>query len=174
MTPILIIPGYQNSGEGHWQSLWEAALPGSRRVEMPNWDYPVPAEWAEALEDAVTRCAEPPLLVGHSLGCIAIVRWAAVSARQIRGALLAAPADVERAGALPQLRAFAPIPRRSLLFPSILAVSSNDPFLALDRARSLASDWGSRLVELGPCGHLNTASGFGPWLRGEALLEELR
>ncbi len=91
MTPILLIPGYQNSGEGHWQSLWEADLPGCQ-----------------------------------------------------------------------------------LLFPSILAASSNDPFLALDRARGLAADWGSRLVELGPCGHLNTASGYGPWLRGEALLEELR
>jgi predicted alpha/beta hydrolase family esterase len=37
MTPILIIPGYQNSGPDHWQSLWEDMLPDARRVEMPSW-----------------------------------------------------------------------------------------------------------------------------------------
>ena len=65
-------------------------------------------------------------------------------------------------------------PRRSLPFPAILAASSNDSFLSLERARALALDWGAQLVDLGPCGHLNQASGHGPWVRGEALLSELR
>jgi predicted alpha/beta hydrolase family esterase len=74
----------------------------------------------------------------------------------------------------PVLRGFGPIPRRRLPFPAILAASSDDPFLAPARAQALATDWGARFVDLGPCGHLNPASGHGPWPRGEALLSEFR
>ncbi len=174
MPPILLVPGYQNSGEGHWQTLWEGELRGTRRVEMPNWEYPRRQEWIETLDEAIRDCAEPPLLVGHSLGCLAIVHWAAQYEREVRGALLAAPVDVERPDGLTLLRGFAPIPWSTLPFPSILAASSDDPLITMDRARGFAADWGSRFVELGPCGHLNQISGHGPWPRGEALLAELR
>ena len=173
MSPILLVPGYQNSGPGHWQSLWEGAHGDIHRVEMPNWEFPRKAEWVEALDDAVAACAEPPILVGHSLGSLAIVHWAASHQREVRGALLATPADVERPDALALLRGFGPIPRETLPFPAIVAASSNDPFMALDRARGLALDWGARFVDLGPRGHLNDASGHGEWPLGEALLQEL-
>ena len=174
VSSILLVPGYQNSGEGHWQTLWEGSLGGARRAEMPSWEHPVRGAWIEALDEAIADCPTPPILVGHSLGCIAIVHWAALYERTIQGALLAAPTDVERADGLEQLRSFGPIPRRTLPFPAIVAASSNDPFIRPDRARALAAEWGAAFVDLGPCGHLNTASGHGPWLRGEALLSELR
>lgn len=174
MPAILTIPGYQNSGPGHWQSLWEASLRDIARVAMPSWDHPRKVAWVEALDEAIAACTSPPILVGHSLGCLAVLHWAATHDREIRGALLAAPVDVERADALPELRGFGPVPRRRLPFPSILAASSDDSFLAVERARELAADWGAGLVNLGPCGHLNQASGHGPWPRGEALLADLR
>ncbi len=174
MTSILIVPGYQNSGEGHWQSLWEGSLPGARRVEMSSWEQPVRGEWLATLDEAISACGEPPILVGHSLGCIAIVLWAVQHGREVRGALLAAPADVERPDGLELLRPFGPIPRATLPFPAIVAASSDDPFMRLERARGFAADWGAHFVALGPCGHLNRTSGHGPWLQGEALLSELR
>ena len=98
--PIFLVPGWQNSGPGHWQSLWESQLPDARRVEMPNWEFPRRWEWIEALDDALAQHLRfdgpPPVLVGHSLGCLAIVHWAATHQRLIHGALLVAPADVER------------------------------------------------------------------------------
>lgn len=174
MAAILIVPGYQNSGPGHWQSLWEGSLRDAKRVEMPNWDFPHKVDWVEALDEVIADCTEPPILVGHSLGCLAIVHWATDHDREVRGALLAAPTDVERPDVLPLLRGFAPIPRQRLPFQAILAASSDDPFLAPARAHTLASDWGARLVDLGPCGHLNLASGHGPWPRGESLLADIR
>jgi len=33
--------------------------------------------------------------------------------------------------------------------------------------------WGSRLVEAGPLGHINAASGLGEWRQGLRLYEEL-
>lgn len=174
MTSILLVPGYQNSGPGHWQSLWEEALPGARRVEMPSWEHPRPGEWLAALDEAIGACGEAPILVGHSLGALAIVQWAAEHDRAVRGALLAVPPDVEWPDGLELLRPFGPISRRTLPFQAIVAASSDDPFMRLDRARGFAADWGATFVDLGPCGHLNRASGHGPWLRGEALLSELR
>lgn len=173
--PILIVPGCGNSGPGHWQSLWQNSMPTASRVEMPNWDYPYRPDWVEALDAAVRRAneTEPPVLVAHSLGCIAVAHWAAESRREVAGALLVAPTDVD----LPQYRkrweSFAPVPRRRFLFDSRVVASSNDPFVNLARARQFAEAWGSRFTEVGDRGHLNLESGFGPWARGEALLEEL-
>jgi len=72
-----------------------------------------------------------------------------------------------------QIKDFAPIPRRLLPFPSIVVSSSNDPFLSVDRARELARDWGSRLVDIGPAGHINGDSGLGDWPEGKRLLRHL-
>jgi predicted alpha/beta hydrolase family esterase len=72
-----------------------------------------------------------------------------------------------------QIKDFSPIPRRLLPFPSIVVSSSNDPFLTVDRARELARDWGSRLVDIGPAGHINGDSGLGDWPEGKRLLRHL-
>lgn len=175
--PVFLVPGWKNSGPGHWQSLWESQLPDARRVEMPNWDFPRRAEWVEALDDALALHLRfdgaPPVLVGHSAGCLAIVHWAATHERPIHGALLVAPADVEREGGPAELRDFAPVPRLRLPFPSHVVATEDDPYLAAERARSFAQSWGARFTLLPRGGHLNAASGFGPWPRGEALLKEL-
>ena len=175
--PVFLVPGWQNSGPGHWQSLWESQLKDTRRVEMPNWEFPRRWEWIGALDEALAQHlrydGEPPVLVGHSLGCLAIAHWAAAHERPIHGALLVAPSDVERETAPEVLRDFAPIPRLVLPFPSHVVVAADDPWLATDRARAFAAAWGSRFSLMEGGGHLNAASGFGPWPRGEVWLKEL-
>ncbi len=175
--PLFLVPGWQNSGPGHWQSLWETQLPDAHRVEMPNWEFPRRWEWVEALDDTLAQHLRfdgpPPVLVGHSLGCLAIAHWTATHERPIHGALLVAPADVERPEAPEVLRDFAPIPRAALPFPSHVVATADDPWLRPDRARAFASSWGARFSLLPRGGHLNAASGFGAWPRGEALLKEL-
>ncbi len=173
--PILIIPGQGNSGPGHWQSLWEANLPYASRVQMPNWDFPHRPDWVEALDAAVRRANEtgPPLLVAHSLGCLAVVHWADAYRRPIHGALLVAPPDVEAPEHREAFASFAPIPLHALPFDSRVVASSNDPYVSVARAREFADAWLSRFTEVGPRGHLNTASGHGPWALGEGLLEDM-
>jgi len=176
MRTILLVPGYTNSGLGHWQTLWEGQMPNARRVEMPNWDHPRRPDWVEALDQAIRRANEegaPPVLVGHSLGCIAIAHWALDADQPIHGALLVAPTDVEASSTPEAIRSFAPVPLFGLPFPSRVVASSDDPYLTLDRAKAFAQAWGSALSEIGPRGHINTAAGFGEWPRGEALLREL-
>jgi predicted alpha/beta hydrolase family esterase len=179
--PVILIPGYQNSGPGHWQSLWESNGTGAVRVEMPHRAFPRREEWVEALDDTlrdVWRETETEMiLVGHSLGCIAIAHWAAdpfFAARwPVKAALLVAPSDVEREDTLELLRNFAPIPSERLPFQSRVVASTDDPFLTLERAQAFAASWGSQFTSVEKCGHINTASGFGEWPRGEAMLKEL-
>ncbi|HEX5871088.1 MAG TPA: alpha/beta hydrolase [Longimicrobium sp.] len=174
LPAVLMVPGWENSGPEHWQTLWERADPRRfRRVEQRDWDTPLLDDWIAALDDAIAAEPAPAVLVAHSLGCIAVAHWAARSARPVAGALLVAPADVERADTPEPIRGFAPVPLQPLPFRGILVASSNDPYLSMDRAAYFARCWGSELVPLGAAGHINTAAGFGPWPQGERLLDAL-
>ena len=173
----LTVPGWTGSGPDHWQSLWERARPEIGRVEMPDWERPELEAWVTSLEAALAE-GPPAILAAHSLGCLAVVHWAVRSggedaAARVRAALLVAPPDAERDDAPPEIAGFAPIPREPLPFESVLVASATDPWIEPDRARDLARAWGSRFVDAGDAGHLNTDAGFGPWPEGEALLDEL-
>jgi predicted alpha/beta hydrolase family esterase len=172
--PVLIVPGWTGSGPAHWQTRWERANPAYRRVEQADWDAPDVAAWVAVLDGAVRAAPAPPVLVAHSLGCIAVAHWAAAGTPgRAAGALLVAPADVERPAAPAPIRCFAPIPRRPLPFPTVVVASRDDPYVAFDRAAALATAWGADLVDAGAAGHLNSDAGFGPWPAGEALLAGL-
>jgi hypothetical protein len=172
-TPVLILPGWGDSGPGHWQSLWERANPGFSRVVQRDWEYPIRTEWVEVLDREIRAAGGEVILVAHSLGCITMAHWARSGSRPIRGALLVAPPDVEHPDFPPVTEGFAPIPRERLAFPSIVVASRNDPFGDFERSRALAQAWGSRFVDAGNSGHVNTDAGFGPWPLGETLLAEL-
>ena len=47
------------------------------------------------------------------------------------------------------------------------------PLASFEREQDLAREWGSEFEDLGLVGHLNPASGFGPWDRAEALIQHL-
>src|ERR1051325_2702584 len=114
-APVLILPGWLNSGPQHWQSLCERYHPELRRVQ--HWENPMLGDWVETLDAAIAQCGAPPVLVAHSLGCATIAHWAAKRSRPVRGALLVAPTDLERVEAPAALRNFRPIPMVRLPFP---------------------------------------------------------
>ncbi|MCW5257183.1 serine hydrolase family protein [Verminephrobacter aporrectodeae subsp. tuberculatae] len=174
-SDVLLLPGWQNSGPGHWQSLWETRH-GYRRVEQHDWIHPLRGDWTARLEETVVDAGGPVLLVAHSLGCILSAWWAAHSANacRVQGALLVAPGDVERPDLLgAQLPGWAPIALRALPFASVLVGSRNDPYCSFERARSLARAWGADFVDCGERGHINTESGLGDWDEGHGWLQRL-
>lgn len=170
---VVIVPGYTNSGPRHWQSLWQEKHPEHLRVEQRDWNNPLKAEWVATLDKFLSGIKKPVVLAAHSLGCITIAHWAAENRRAIIGALLVAPADVERPDAPPPIRDFRPVPLKSLPFTTIVVASTNDPHVSLRRAQDFAKRWGSRFISIGPAGHINTDAGFGPWRQGELLLQQL-
>lgn len=173
MNPVLLVPGYTGGGPKHWMRVWQRAQPEWTRMSHPDWDSTSVDEWVGALERALAGQASPVLVIAHSLGCVTTVHYAARGGRQIAGALLVAPADVERAPDLPMLRGFGPVPRQPLPFPAIVVASTDDPYAELARTAEFAAAWGADLRVVGAAGHINSDSDLGDWPAGQALWGEL-
>ena len=201
-TRILLLPGWQNSGVGHWQSLWEAAH-GYERVLQHDWMRPLRGDWITRLEDQMLLKSEhsahilcrpdaenalkmapddkataperDTVLVAHSLGCHLIAAWAALSqnTHRVKGALLVAPPDALREDFPVEMKSWRQPVLQKLPFPNICVISSNDPFSEIQSGRSMAAAWGSECIEIGDKGHINAESGLGDWPQGQALLARL-
>ena len=172
MTTILTVPGLFNSGPDHWQSHWERQLPNIHRIHQQDYENAVCSEWIQTIDSAVRQYGEDVVLVGHSCGSIAIPHWAAKYGRKIKGALLVGPSDVEQPDFPKNAVGFKPVPLEKLPFPSIVIASSQDPYIALARATHFSHCWGSELINIGPAGHINAASGHGSWAEGRHILEQ--
>lgn len=165
---LLILPGLGGSGPEHWQTRWQAKLPTARRVEQPDWDRPVLAEWTARLAEVVAECDRPVVLVAHSLGVILAAHGLSqFDARRVAGAFLVAPPSAEAVGQIEAIdQAFLPYPAWPMPCPSMMVASTNDPYASLDATMALASDWGSAPLNAGASGHINAESGHGPWPEG--------
>jgi predicted alpha/beta hydrolase family esterase len=139
-------------------------------VELSDPARPVPAVWETELASMILLHPDC-ILVGHSLGAVLIARLLSTWPHlRVRAALLVAPAETTGNDRIGQ---FGAIPEKQLDTPTTVVGSRNDPWMGFDRAAQLATAWGSRLVDLGPAGHINVASGFGPWPKGKALRDDL-
>jgi predicted alpha/beta hydrolase family esterase len=178
---IVIVPGLRGHVEDHWQTRLAATMPGALVVPSLERDKRDLAGRVADLHQVVERAASPVTIVAHSAGVLTTVHWAIQHELPVHGALLATPPDL--AGplgpaypSLDELRqnGWLPIPEAPLRFPSIVAASTNDELSDPRNVRRLARAWGSRLITLGPVGHLNPASGYGEWPGAEVLLDVLR
>jgi uncharacterized protein len=172
---VLLLPGWLDSGPGHWQSRWEREH-GDTRVVQSDWLWPKRGDWMARLEDVLLEDEGPALLAAHSLGCQLVAAWAAHSRHtaRVQGALLVAPPDLERDDMPPNLLPWRPIVRQRLPFAATVVTSSDDPFCVAERGAQMARDWGAERIDIGVRGHINGESGLGDWTEGRALLDTLR
>ncbi len=121
---VVIVPGLRDHVPGHWQTLLGEQLPGSVTVPRMTESNLSCAAWVGQIDRTLSSIEGPLLLVAHSGGVMMVVHWAQKHRRPIRGALLAAPADLETP--LPEgyptpeiLRngGWLPVPRTRLPFP---------------------------------------------------------
>ncbi|WP_398500873.1 RBBP9/YdeN family alpha/beta hydrolase [Variovorax sp.] len=171
---VLLLPGWQNSGPGHWQTLWEEKH-RDHRVEQHEWMRPLRGDWSARLEEEMLASPGEVVFAAHSLGCILVAAWAAHSRNtaRVRGALLVAPGDLEREDVRQMIPGWAPIVRQPLPFPAVLIAANDDPYCDAARSRQMAQDWGARFVDAGARGHLNAESGLGDWPEGRQLLNDV-
>lgn len=156
MTP-LIVPGLHGSGSSHWQTWLEGELPTSRRVEQPDWTTPDLDRWSAVLRCDVLLSCGSALLIAHSFGCLAALDIVNSGCPRVGAALLVAPADPTYFD-IPDTRVVQP-----LTIPAILVASRNDPWMSFERAETWCSRLGCWLFDAGYAGHINVASGHGPW-----------
>ncbi len=176
---VLVLPGWQDSGPDHWQSLWEARH-GYRRVVQHEWMRPLRGDWVARLEEVLLERAGASsrsaghgfVLVAHSLGCMLVAAWAAHSRNTalVKAALLVAPGDPQRDELAAALASWSPIVLQTLPFRSLLVGSHNDPYCDFERARLFSKAWGAEFIDYGAHGHINSDAGLGSWPQGHRLL----
>lgn len=166
MNRVLIVPGLNNSGAGHWQTEWEQRLECSHRIELNDWSTPDLNAWVSAVQTAIEEFA-PTHIVAHSFGALATAVVAANHIVNLFGVLLVAPADPDKFGLRNQL------PSSLLTAPGILVGSYSDPWLSWSNAQTWGNQWGLEIECAGDAGHINVESGHGEWLEGQLILQRL-
>ncbi|WP_433953765.1 RBBP9/YdeN family alpha/beta hydrolase [Curtobacterium flaccumfaciens] len=194
--PWVIVPGIWNSDPEHWQSVWEREQqdehdehderdqhgqrdqhqqPAAVRIAPTSWSDPDPDDWRAAISTAVASCPEPPVLIAHSLGVLAVADWLATTADApslVAGAFLVAPPDPLGDTFPDEASGFVaprPVPSAQRV-PTRLVVSDDDPYCSADRALVFADAMGADVVRIGALGHVNVVSGVGAWPAGRELL----
>ncbi|HEX8630773.1 MAG TPA: alpha/beta fold hydrolase [Catenuloplanes sp.] len=176
MTRYLLVPGRGTPRPEHWMRRWADAHPEYRWAPRPPGP-PFDLERAvAALQDAVAADPEPAVLIAHSAGCLTIAGWAHRHTGPVRAALLVTPPHINpnwtpRPGDPPEPQWM--VPRARLPFRAILVASRTDPYTTYGQFERYAEDWGAELVDAGDAGHIESASGYGPWPLGEELVARL-
>ncbi|WP_431034760.1 RBBP9/YdeN family alpha/beta hydrolase [Streptomyces sp. P6-2-1] len=171
----MVVPGIDGSDEAHWQSLREAERGADAvRIAPGSWQTPDPGRTGGA---AVGKAYEavagrgPVVLVAHGPGCWAVAEWLRRARPEGATAFLVAAPDphgpafpAQAAPGFLLLRA-EPLPCRALV-----VASTDDPYRTAGKSAEIAAGWGARWRDVGPRGHLDTASGVGEWTEGRELL----
>lgn len=76
---VVIVHGYKGKPETNWKPWLRQELEAKGMVvdvpAMPNTEHPLAAEWVTRLKETVGVPTRDIYLVGHSLGCITILRY---------------------------------------------------------------------------------------------------
>ena len=171
----LMLPDLDCNGQGYWQHDWIETRLDCRAIDLCNASTPDRNSWVMRLDHALRGLDAPVILVGHGVGALTIAAWAGLMSSEIEkavaGALLIGPSDPVGADADPRLKGFAPVPSAIFSFPALVVASDDDHSVSVDRAFSMARQWGAGFARFGECGHFSPRDGLGWWPEGEELLD---
>jgi predicted alpha/beta hydrolase family esterase len=153
---VLTLPGWENSGPKHWQTLWEQRN-GYTRVEQHDWMKPLRGDWVARLEDVLLQCDEPAVLVAHSLGCILVAAWAAHSqnTHRVKAACWSRRATSSGPRCASSFRAGRPSPCRRCLFRSA-AGQPQRPLLRIRARPPVRHAWNAQFMDYGEAAATST------------------
>lgn len=164
---IFIVPDRGDAPPDHWQARWARNLTTARRIEQADWRTPAGGDWADRIFAAAQPQTRPTVLVAHGFGVLAVALAAErLAATAVVGAFLVAPPDPTETARSPEHQGIWSIPAEALPWPAVVVASSNDPHCELDKARAMCRQWAATFTEAGDAGHLDVASGHGPWPEG--------
>lgn len=171
MIHTVIVPGVGGSEHDHWQSWLQRQLKSCSRVQQQDWNKPILHEWIKQFIKTVQSIQEPIQIVAHSFGCLTTVAALAQHPelnQNIKNLVLVAPANPARFGDAGFARDSQNdyqqyFHQLKLQVPTQMIISENDPWLNFQDALQLAKAWKIRPKNLGQVGHINVASGFGPF-----------
>lgn len=171
MIHNLIVPGVGGSEYQHWQSWLQRQMTSCSRVQQQDWNQPVLNNWVARWVATVEQIQQPLQIIAHSFGCltsVAALAWHPELQAKVKRLILVAPANPARFGEAgfardSQQDYLALFQRLDINVPTQMLISENDPWLSFTDAQRLAQVWQLNPINLGAVGHINVASGFGPF-----------
>ena len=172
-VPVVVIPGWNGSGDGHWQTWLEQRLSEdgrtTRRPAFTDLDHPELADWLAALRATLAELpADGYDVVAHSLGAVLWLHHVADPQDAPRAARVALVAPPSPTTSYPEIAAFFPPPVdvdavRHGADGTVLVAGDDDPYLpeGIGAAYGLPLRIATTVVAGG--GHLNVESGYGEW-----------
>lgn len=168
---VIIVYGYDGSGAGHWQRWLFAELRSQGRTvlfpELPDPLHPKKDVWVAELARLVETATTPATFVCHSLGCWAVDHLLAERGPDgVHAALLVSPPSPFLM--FEPVESFLPPPRKretwvSVASRSLVVGSDDDDFTSADELEEIAKAIGVEHRIIPGAGHINVASGYGPW-----------
>jgi len=172
-VPTVIVPGWQGSGEGHWQTWLAAQLrEAGREVRYPAFadlDNPDLDDWLQALRGAMAGLPDDGFdVVAHSLGAVLWFQHVSTAHESPRPARVLLVAPPSPSTSIEEIAAFFPPPLdidtvRHAADGTVLVGSDNDPYLLEGIAAGYGSPLKMATTIFEGAGHINTESGFGEW-----------
>lgn len=172
-VPVVLVPGWEGSGHGHWQRwLAEQLTDAGRDVRWPDLgdlDRPGLTDWLDGLRAALAGLPNDGFdVVTHSLGAVLWLHHVTEpgdSPRPARVALIAPPSPQT---SIPEIAAFFPPPLdvdavRHAADGTVLVAGDDDPYTpeGIAAAYGLPLKIATTVIDGGA--HLNVEAGYGAW-----------
>lgn len=167
---VYVVHGYGASPKRHWFSWLKENLSNQGIavdvLRMPNSSEPDPEEWIGHLSESVEGLGENVFFVGHSLGCVTLLRYLQHARRDAQiGGLVLVSGFVRALPNLPELDAFVAgeldYPRIVDLSKHRVAIASkNDDTVPFSYSRELADSIQAEFLEVENGGHFLDSEGF--------------
>jgi predicted alpha/beta hydrolase family esterase len=169
----VIVPGWQGSGEGHWQTWLEEQLHAAgRETYRPSFadlDNPELADWRAALQAALDELPPDGFdVVAHSLGAVLWLHHVAAPGDAPRPARVALVAPPSPDTSIAEIAGFFPPPLdvgalRHGADGTVLIAGDDDPYLPEGIAAAYALPLRIATTVVPGGGHLNVEAGYGEW-----------
>jgi hypothetical protein len=170
---VFIIHGTNgNSNENWFPWLKEKLIEASHSIEVTVPNFPTGNEqslesWLKTFEPYMNVMGEDPIFVGHSLGPAFILSVLERINTRIRAAFLVAPfvtkLGIEQFDKLNETfveKDFDWDRIKSNCSDFTVYASDNDPYVGMDKSKSVAENVGARFIVVHNAGHFNSAAGY--------------
>ncbi len=165
---VVIIHGYGGEPMHGWRPWLKEELEARGFAvsvpAMPSPNEPRAEEWVAAIEREVGDAGENCILVGHSLGCTAILKYLESAKRKVAGAVLVAGFVGGMGEEFSVLANFLDKPvdwqHVKRMCPKFAAIfSDNDPYVPLSQEKIFREKLGAKTLVLHARGHFSSSEG---------------